>query len=387
MRTFETYMPDYGIFVDGGTPVTPWGQQPSAPCVSTGGKRSKRLFVRPRVPKGDGFDPNEEDQAGLPGGKPGSPLFDQNQQIVYYSIVVNKVEYDFITQCNFNDTSCVTSAPVTTAITSGAVEIKTSWRVLTGPPPQDMYTILGVVAPVTRGKKGPRSCTQVRLGLVGFHLVVNTPLHPEFIWATFEHRRNAPDCSNPQPTPPAGWSFNNPQCPAGNPACVPNQPNVPTQVCRVTPAGGGSDENVTNIGVLNASLHGTLATLLASDPKRYLAMAVWQNYDLTGNIWTLNGQLPPSDTNERGSLLAANTTLETFVQGKNATQQNQNCFTCHTVNQFVNPKTGPKGFVTGAPANFSHLWGLAKRTGGCNGGKGPLPPSCPVGAGPRKANR
>ena len=41
----------------------------------------------------------------------------------------------------------------------------------------------------------------VTLGLVGLHLVINTQLHPEFVWATFEHVNNAPNCTNsPGPT-------------------------------------------------------------------------------------------------------------------------------------------------------------------------------------------
>jgi hypothetical protein len=380
-RTFETFMPDYGMFVKPNVPVTPWGQQPPAPCGPATGQHAKRLFVRPRVPKGAGFDPDSQQQAGLPGGPPGNVLYDQAQQVVHYSIAVNQAEYEFITLCNFNDTSCILSAPVTTAITPGAIEIKGSWRLLSGPPPKDMYTVQGIVA-VDGGKGAPLSCKPVTLGLVGFHLVANTPLHPEFVWATFEHHRNAPDCTNPQPTPPGGWSFNNPKCPAGKPACTPNQPLVkPTQVCRVAPRGGGSDENVTNIKVINASIHANLAALIASDPKRYGPMKIWQNYDLTGNVWTLNGQLPATAANERGSLLAANATLETFVQGQNAAKENQNCFTCHTESQFVS-KSGPKGFVTGAPANLSHLWGFAQRNGGCDGGKGPLPTSCPVARAP-----
>jgi hypothetical protein len=385
-RTFETFMPEYGIFVGPGVPVTPWGQSPVPPCGPADGPRSKRLFVRPRVPKGAGFDPDSEQQAGLPGGPPGSPLYDQTKQIVHYSISVNRVEYDFIVQCNFKDTTCVTSAPRSAAITPGAIELKTSWRLFTGATPRDMYTIKGFVAGPGRSGKAS-TCKPVTLGLVGFHLVANTPLHPEFVWATFEHRRNAPDCTNPQKTPPGGWSFNNPNCPS----CAPNQPKVnPTQVCRVAPAGGGAPspsgglpDNVVNIRALNASVHETLSSLLESEPKRYAAMAIWQNYDLTGNIWTLNGALPPTDTNQRGSLLAANTTLETFVQGQSAQGQNQNCFTCHTLGQFVMPPSGtkpavPMGFPTGAPANLSHLWGFAQQTGGCNSGKGPLPAACPL---------
>src|SRR4051812_41476836 len=73
-RTFETYMPDYGIFVAPGVPVTPWGQSPSAPCGTSAGQRSTKLFARPRGPKGAGFDPDSDHQAGILGGAPGSPL-------------------------------------------------------------------------------------------------------------------------------------------------------------------------------------------------------------------------------------------------------------------------------------------------------------------------
>jgi hypothetical protein len=376
LRTFETYMPDYGVFVPDGTAVTPWGQQPDAPCKPgpAAAKLGKQLFLRPRVGKGAGFDPNSDQQAT------GNPLYDQQKQVVYYSIWINQVEYDFITKCDFNNTSCITSAPATSAITAGAVELKGSWRVFTGAAPTDMYAIHGVVGVVGKDGKIDRTCTPVTLGLVGFHLVVNTPLHPEFIWATFEHKTNAPDCTSPQSAPPGGWSFHNPKCPTSDPSCKPNQPNAaptPTQVCRVAPEGGGSAENTGNIQAINLSAHQLLAQLVKTAPARYRDMAIWQNYELTGNVWTLNGGLPPTTTNERGSLLAANTTMETFIQGQSSSGADQNCFTCHTEAQFVLNGVA-KGFPTGAPANFSHLWGFAQRTGGCGNGKGPLPAACPL---------
>jgi hypothetical protein len=391
LRTFETYMPDYGIFVPANTPVTPWGQQPSAPCggATADAKLGKHLFLRPRVAKGAGFDPDSDKQATLPGETIANALYDQNNQVVYYSIWVNQTEYDFITHCNFNDTGCITSAPATTAITAGAIELKGSWRAFNGPAPKDMYSIRGVIG--VKAKDGSTSCKAVTLGLVGFHLVTNTPTHPEFIWATFEHKSNAPDCVNPQKPPPGGWSFNNPKCPASQ--CPPNQPDQPNtkpkanQVCRVAPQGGGDATNVGNIRAINASVHQTLAGLLKTAPAQYRAMAIWQNYDLTGNLWTLNGQLPPvgpqgpNGGNERGSLLAANTTLETFAQGQSAKGVDQNCFTCHTQAQFVTSAGVKMGFPPGAPANFSHLWGVAQRPNGCNAGKGPLPATCPVKAG------
>lgn len=374
LRTFETWMPDYGVFVPAGTQVTPWGEQPAAPCVvpaNADAKLAKRLFLRPRIPKGSGFDPDSHDQAT------GDPLYDQNKQVVYYSIWINQTEYNFITQCDFNNTTCVTSAPATAAITPGAVELKGSWRVFKDTPPTDMYTVQGVVG---------ATCQPVTLGLVGFHLVMNTPLHPEFIWATFEHKSNAPDCTNPQKAPAGGWSFNNPQCQGS--ACTPNQPKVnPTQVCRVAPQGGGSSTNVVNIKSLNDSVHLTLQKLLTTGLAKYAPMQVWLNYEMTGNLWTVNGALPPSSTNEAGSLLDANTTLETFIQGPNSQGVNQNCFTCHTQQQFVTSKGVAKGFPNGAPANFSHLWGFAQQTGGCNNGQGPLPAMCPLNSSQAKSKK
>ncbi|MBN8740477.1 MAG: hypothetical protein J0H86_13305 [Xanthomonadaceae bacterium] len=358
LREFESWMPDYGIFVPAGTPVTPWGQQPNAPCSTNAladAKNAKKLFLRPRVPKGPGAP--SDDQAT------GDPLYDQQKQVVYYSIWVNKTEYTFITECDFNNTTCITSAPATTALPAGSVELKAAWRVFTGAPPTDMYTIQGVVGD---------TCQPVTMGLVGFHLVANTPDHPEFIWATFEHNRNAPDCTNPQTPPAAGWSFNNPSCNTTN--CPPNQNKVnPTQVCRVAPQGGGSTDNTSAIVALNASVQSTLQGLIKSSPGKYDNMAIWLNYQMTGNVWTRDGALPPNSGNIAGSVENANTTLETFIQGGN-----HNCFTCHTQTQFVSSTKGPMGFPTGAPANFSHLWGFAQQTGGCGNGKGPLPAACPV---------
>ena len=348
---FESWMPDYGVFVPSGTSVTPWGQQPAAPCSGSTALASKQ-FVRPRTPKasGDAIDPNSSTQAT------GDPLYDQANQLVYYSIWMNETEYNFITGCEFYNSSCITAAPQGTALPPGSIEVKAAWRQFSGAAPDDMYTIQGVVG---------SACTPVTLGLVGFHLVINTPLHPEFIWATFEHVDNAPDCSNPQPAPADGWSFNNPNCVANGQPCQTNQSGVvPTQACRVNPWGGGSSQNVANIQAINASVQSTLAGLQSSNPDVYKAMAIWQNYEMTGNLWTVNGQLPPNPNVQAGSLANANLTMETFFQ------PDGNCFTCHQMN-------GP--FSGASAANISHLFHFPVQSGGCNNGAGPLPTSCPVG--------
>ncbi|HEY9422756.1 MAG TPA: hypothetical protein VIW92_15180 [Thermoanaerobaculia bacterium] len=355
---FETWMPDYGVFVANGQQPTPWGQSPPTPCTSDDPKANGRFF-RPRVVKTDAgaVNPNSTQQAF------GGALYDQNNNVVYYEAWMNQTEYDFITGCQFYNTGCMAAAPVGTSLPSGTIEVKTSWRVLSGPSP-DYYTVQGVVG---------SSCTPVTLGLVGFHLVANTPIHQEFIWATFEHKSNAPDCPGTGVTPPAGgWSFFNPNCTSGGKPCAVNQQNtIPTQVCRVTPYGGGDSQNVANIQSINQSVYSTMEKLAATDPQKYGFYNVWSNYFMTGNLWTNNGELPPSSSNFKGSTLNANTTMETFAQN---TSGFTNCFSCHS----EEPQPSHPGFQSPSPANFSHFFAGAVATGGCGNGQGPLPAMCPV---------
>ena len=55
--------------------------------------------------------------------------------------------------------------------------------------------------PAYRDSTGEASCKLERLALVGMHIAHKTVKQPKWIWSTFEHRRNAPDCTS---LPPAG---------------------------------------------------------------------------------------------------------------------------------------------------------------------------------------
>jgi len=104
----------------------------------------------------------------------------------------------------------------------GSIEIKTSWR--------DFGT--------------PASCPASqfycngRFGLVGLHYINKTFSHGEWIWASFEHVANAPDCA------PGGDSTIAPQSPIGtnwsffNPATAgPGVLRTPTEQMRATRVG------------------------------------------------------------------------------------------------------------------------------------------------------
>ena len=83
--------------------------------------------------------------------------------------------------------------------------------------------------------------------------------------------------------------------------------------------GNNNDTNRFNIDTLNSQIAGFLSQLPSTSP-----MAVWKNYRLVSGLWTNGGVDSGGSDVQRGSLEAANTTMETFFQ-----QQGQNCFTCH----------------------------------------------------------
>ncbi len=300
------------------------GPQCSDPTLKGRATLGRGLAARVNKPQkndGENILPSEMAQAT------GDALYDQAGNVVLYSLY-------------YTDNEC--QASPTTGFLPNTTEIKASWRVMSASDPL-LSTYVNVTVDVPGMPSNP-----VTLGLVGFHLVINTPNHPEFVWATWEHKSNAPDCVSPQATPPGGWSFTSAECatclatsttgPDGCSSCsfntdvntsggspIVGPTGTPDQVCRVFPDGEdstGSSTNRASIDDLNAQLtgpDGLLTKLPATDP-----LSVLQNYFLVGALWTDAGTPSQPATNQKGSLQLANTTMETFFQA-----DGQNCFTCH----------------------------------------------------------
>ena len=355
------------------------------------GRTAAAKLLAMRTIKPEDFEEKEAD---------GSALYDQNGNIVYYSIWYSQAECT-ATQGGF--------AP-------GTVEIKVAWKIL--PAPDTTYFTMQAML--------PGGTTPATLGLVGFHLVNWTPNHPEMIWSTFEHKSNAPLCDGSSVAPASGWSFTSADaaaCLATNPQASPNigaqcsnynfnsphtsftgTPPVTTQnpdeICRLyasgnelgdTASNGNSNaENLAAIQQLNQQLvgpTGMLTQLPASNP-----MSVWQNYQMIGGLWTKGGvqscdpalnncNLPVTNTYyaadptnmQRGSLQLTNMTLETFQQG--ATSQIPNCFGCHSYY--------PAGTPNQSPLSVSHIAGdLFPSTWFPSSSATPPAPSTPAAAAP-----
>ncbi|MDH5670685.1 MAG: hypothetical protein OEZ06_00955 [Myxococcales bacterium] len=389
---FESWMPTYGLFVKtASAKPTPWGTPPKVPCKpdKAGRTADKPLPVYSSITK----------QAGVL-----QPLIDRSDNAVYYGVALNRIAYDWVTSCELYRYGCgaqladqkagvdlIKQYPQL-AFPNGSVELKTAWKVLSDAEKQlgTFYTVTGQIQP----DANPKSCKTVTLGLVGLHVVSKTANHPEFIWATFEHKNNAPDCTalDAAAPLPGGYTFFDT---AQYDACKAPQctntfaPGTPAMVCREHPWGdsnlgsypNGNDCNadpnqrICQPAVREAMTANTQAmqAINASASSAIVQSSgydkVWANYELVGNLWARGGAVPPITQAQAGSLSAANTVMETFVQNGQAGVINpSNCFTCHDM-------VSSEGIANLPPAGLSHIFReLAPKSGGCKDGK--LPQSC-----------
>jgi len=339
--------------------------------------------------------PDIPDQAGS-----GAALYDKNTNLVFYNRNFTKNECGIFASGNFP----VASGPNKNFPTqvNQVVELKSSWRIMGANDDTTKYYLIEADIDGV-GKK--------QLGMVGFHVVVNTGAHPEFVWATFEHIDNAPDCQVVIPSkgftrkqPANGWSlaskscnaciaenFKNgadlkslckKQCDFNNNQTKPvydSQGNVlvhggpgqtPSNICLDAYYGEApvpqNPSNVPNIQFLNSLLVGPNGII--TKLKDTHQMAVFKNYYLGGAEWTDVSKIKsPSqlfNTEIAGSAYLANATMESFTQADANPFFEKGCFSCHG---------GASGKNT---ANASHLLTSAP-------GKAPgLIERCDVKAGP-----
>jgi hypothetical protein len=282
-------------------------------------------------------------------------LTDQKGQWVYYTSTINRWYYDFVLDHSYYTLLGLLGAPAATAFPEGTVETKTAWRIAakegkTYIPDADQsyYT---TVANICRDA----SCSayvEATMALVGFHVVGTVHGHPEMIWATFEHRSNAPGCAATPSQDPFSFYTSKRDCGTSplwrNCNQKPTDNTKPSEVCRVhpygEPAAAESVGNTANIQRLNQSYYGQL-------PEG----SVWRNYFYAGSTWTTgkvgpDGLIVTAGTEVRGSTKLANTSLESFTQ-------EQNCFSCH-ITKAIQMSECVGGAQPAKNLYLSHLFGL-----------------------------
>lgn len=329
------------------------------------------LQLRPRTTKSDRAPDsmNEINQAGQ-----GGILVDHQGRVIYYSQHVNQAMFTDIESQGWNQPSVLNSMPPTVEFKTGDVELKAAWKIVS--PGEDVSGLIVRRAEVDKlvNRNGsittdPTQPLQVKVALVGFHIVGWVNGHPEAIWATFEYRNNAPDYAPNQSTDAAVSASNFLFYTANTKAIDCNQLNSAvlkldeatqtlspvTQVCRQFPSGMVAGTTEPNNDVPNLA---AITQLNASVQKQLESGSLLKNYFEVGAEWTTGVTSPPTFVPNStlqdtlvGSRLLGNAVIETFNQ---QVQSQNNCFSCHNTMMFnpSDPKVPP---MQGTNISLSHI--------------------------------
>ena len=311
----------------------------------------------------------------------------QSGSLVYYLTLVNDVYAYFATreknlqlqdpfpttQEDLNKIKSFASAHGTTLSDPDAlaIEVKSSWVEAAGLPHHNDYITMTATIP-TYNRSNPQHWIfngqkTVELAMVGIHVVGSTAGHAEMIWATFEHLDNAPlasytyDSTSGLKTVPQETSgpwlfssnnpstFNVPHMQTSGLDIIAAAPHTisPSDTIRWKAWGGASNlapNPIDGIPPVATTAASNTEIISINNNVRGLIpdVDIRRNYIMTGATWTINGKPPqpflgnptPTDPgNQVGTSQLANTTMETYQQGNNATTHGaSNCFSCHVSN-------------------------------------------------------
>ncbi len=129
------------------------------------------------------------------------PIIDQNGNYVYYEILIDKNELDYICQNklysvagqeDFAKTHSAVDLPsgVDTQDASGAYEIKLAWKILTASDEVDRYLTEEAQFPTPSAGGAFTLAPPVKVGLVGMHIAHKSVSSKQWIWSTFEQVDN-----------------------------------------------------------------------------------------------------------------------------------------------------------------------------------------------------
>ncbi|NUP05952.1 MAG: cytochrome c family protein [Polyangiaceae bacterium] len=390
--TWQGWMDVHQLFQADGSAPPAWGTPPqiSGDCLAEAGLTADNARdVHPLVNAtkfSSEFLTTSDAVEAFPNGAP-AWLGDVNGNNVWYEVRVNQDEYNFVVANQYynaeNQLAFYTkqSQPPTLPLQlpagcnqslncpapqTGAVELKAAWMEV--PNPSDAkwnaYKLTSAVVVDPKTQK----CELVTVALVGMHIIHKTQSQPTWIWATFEHKDNAPNAGT---SGSQSWNFNNPQCASTSvnvpTACQYNGQATVQTSCTPNTApsyeiGDGcpaaTPTQVTRVNAIDSTAAGvneTVTTAIASN----WSDSVWQNYMLVNVVWSTNppvippacsagspgcqGVTTPQLTQSLNPQSAvANTVLETYIQDHDPKNPfaKSNCVLCH---QYAT--------VPGAPSN------------------------------------
>jgi hypothetical protein len=225
----------------------------------------------------------------------------------------------------------------------GAIMIKLAWKVMgKNDDPTKFHTEAALVyQPAVPSAGIKESCGKAVFGLVGMHIAHKTTTDPQWLWSTFEQVDNDPSMDEVKAGRATGhYNFFDPNCTG----CAMNEPPPRPWNPDVVPFPNGFKNQIERVIPLDAA-----TKTIDGQFQPILAGTVWQNYMLISTQWPGN---PGSKTDPTGlptPTFLANTTAETYVQGR-VPQVSSNCIECH------NNATD----TVGKPSDFTYILENAK---------------------------
>ncbi|MDI2076637.1 hypothetical protein [Bradyrhizobium sp. Mp27] len=277
------------------------------------------------------------------------PLIDQDGNYALFDILMNKPMFDFIEtntlysragQAKFDKeidfptgvNPGKDAAGNPTPGRMGAIMLKVAYRILDPVANADLikqfHTSDALIffpgPPLT--KTGP-ICVEKKLGLIGFHVGHKTRFAPQWVWTSFEHVSNVPDEADVKAgkLPLKRYSFFKENCkdcaeanatpekPWHPPASLKFPASFRSQVVRAKMIPTHTQKDVDQ---LNQSF------------RKILKGTVWENYILLTTQWPSEFDSKTDPTGAPAPTYLANTTLETYSQGKSPLASSS-CMACH----------------------------------------------------------
>lgn len=318
------------VMLPGGAVPSPWGARdtPPAACQAAGaGAGADVMRMVGKLPDLLTLSPTSQPFND-------GPLIDQDGKYVRYQILVNRPMFEYILehklysrsgQVAFADPIVFPKGNVQqgTTGTVGAIMIKAAWKVLAASDdPTRFHTIVAFVyTPPSTTPRIAESCTKQTMALVGLHVVHKTESEPQWVWSTFEQIDNDPTSGEVSSgSLQAHYNFFDPrcgvQCVANRPPPRPWNPNI-----QPFPAGFKSQierllGTTPDVDALNSSFQGILTK-------------PWSSYRLISTQWPTR-QNPTDPTGNPAPVILANTTMETYIQGR-VPQSSSSCIRCHNI--------------------------------------------------------
>ena len=157
-------------------------------------------------------------------------LTDRNGKLVHYQVLFNRTEFDDFLAGGKAATANLTPVGPATGpepeLPDGSLEVKAAWKELCleetcaqRDREADYYTRTVWIYDAEEP-----TCRPLEVGLIGLHISAKTFWAPQWVWATFEHRNNAPRATliadGSAPVIPAGdYLFYDPECPPRPQTC------------------------------------------------------------------------------------------------------------------------------------------------------------------------